>query len=205
MITVFGHPNTRSTRISWALEELGLEYEFKKVNLMAGEHKSPEFLALNPGGKIPAIKIDELIMTESGAIVTHLADCYPEKGLIPAVGTEQRAVYEQWVFFALCELEQPLWTIGKHKFALPEQHRVAEIFPTAIWEFQTAANLLSEGLGEKPYLLGDAFSAVDILLAHTLMWAVAFEQVLPQQNLTDYLNRCQQRPALQRVLARESA
>jgi glutathione S-transferase len=187
------------------LEELNQAYSFKKIDFTQGDHHSPEYLAINPGGKIPAISIDDYVMTESAAIVTHLADSYSNNTLIPAIASKQRARYEQWAFFALCELEQPLWTMGKHKFSLPEELRVPEILPTAIWEFQKALALLSEGLGENNYMLGEAFSAVDILLSHTLLWAVAFNQPVEQQNLQAYLQRCQQRPALQRAKEKESA
>ena len=204
MITVYGYPNTRSTRITWALEELNQHYEFKCIDFTQGEHKSTAYLAINPAGKVPAIKIDDLVMTESGAIVTHLADCYGQATLIPQPGTAQRAHFEQWAFFALCELEQPLWTMGKHKFAIPEQYRVAEVLPTAAWELQQALGLLSQGLGEQDYILGDHFSVADILLAQTLMWAVYFKQPLPQENLQAYLQRCESRPALQRAREKES-
>lgn len=205
MITVYGFPNTRSTRITWLLEELGEDYQYHLIDFMQGEHKSAEFLAINPAGKVPAIKLDDLLMTESGAIVSHLADSFADGGLIPAVGTMQRARYEQWSYFVLCELEQALWTMGKHRFALPEALRVAAVITTAEWEFQQALSLLSEGLGDGDYLLGEQFSAVDILAAHTLMWAEAFKQPIAQANLQAYLQRCMQRPALLKAKQKEAA
>ena len=143
-------------------------------------------------------------MTESGAIVTHLADCFGQGTLIPAPASAERARYEQWAFFALCELEQPLWTMGKHKFALPAEQRVAEVLPTAEWELQQALQLFSAGLRDNDYILGPQFSVVDILLSQTLMWALYFKKPVEQDNLQAYLQRCQSRPALQRAKEKES-
>jgi glutathione S-transferase len=205
MITVYSTPSTRGTRITWLLEELQQEYQYHLIDFAKGDSKSAEFLAINPAGKVPAIKDDDLVMTESGAIVTYLADKFSEAGLIPPTGTSARGSYEQWSYFTLCELEQPLWTIGKHKFALPKEQRVKEIFPTAAWELQKALQLFSDGLGDKEYMVENRFTAVDILLAHTLIWATSFEQPIEQLNLQAYLQRLTARSALQKARQRENA
>lgn len=204
MIKVYGFPNSRSLRITWLLEELGLDYQYQLIDFSKGDNRAPAFLAINPAGKVPVIEDDALVMFESAAIVTYLADKYGDGALIPAVGTAARGLFEQWSYFAVCELEQPLWTMGKHKFALPEEHRVKEIFATAAWEYQKALALLSQGLGEQDYLLGEAFTAVDILTAHTLQWGVKFEQPLEQANLNAYRERVMSRPARVKALARET-
>lgn len=205
MITVYGSPQTRSTRITWLLQELGQDYQFKRIDFTKGDHRSVDFLAVNPGGKIPAVDVDGLLITESGAIVTYLAERYSPGVMIPLAASPERAHYLQWSYFALCELEQPLWTIAKHKFALPEAQRVSAVTATATWEFQKALALLSQGLGTKDYILGNHFTGADILLAHTLIWAEAFQQPIEQQNLQDYLQRCQQRSALKLALEKELA
>ncbi|MCG8383022.1 MAG: glutathione S-transferase family protein [Gammaproteobacteria bacterium] len=205
MITLYGFPRTRATRISWLLEELDLDYDYQLINFNTLQHRSPDYLALNPGGKVPAVRVEGQLITESGAIVTFLADKYAEKGFIPAAGTLARVAHDQWSYFALSELEQPLWTQGKHKFALPKEQRVAEIFPTAEWEFQRALRLFSQGLGDQPYILGSDFQAVDVLLGHTLLWGLSFKQPIEQSNLQAYIERCKARPALQRAQAREKA
>lgn len=205
MMKVYGFPNSRSTRITWMLEELAQEYEFCLVDFNKGEPQSPEYLAINPAGKVPAFSDGDFLMLESAAIVAYLGDKYPESGLVPTAGTHARALYDQWSYFTLCELEQPLWTIGKNKFALPEDQRCPSIFPTAQWEFQKALRLFSEGLGDKPYILGDQFTAVDILLGQTLMWGTAFKQPIEQENLQAYLKRVASREALGRARAKEGA
>ena len=205
MITIYGYPNTRSTRVNWMMEELGQDYQYVLVDFAKGDPQSADFLALNPAGKVPAMRDDDLVLTESAAINTYLGDKFNNRELVPMPGTAERGHYEQWCYFAMCELEQPLWTIGKHRFANPEQHRIKAIFPTAAWEFQKALDLLSRGLGDQDYILGDAFSAADILLAQTLTWGQAFKQPIEQQNLLDYCQRNENRPARIRAKEREQA
>ena len=205
MLQLFGHSNSRSTRIAWLFEELGLEYQFKLVDFSKGEHISADYLAINPGGKLPAIKDGDFVMTESAAIVTYFSEAFADLGFIPATGTPDRAAYEQWSYFTLSELEQPLWTMGKHKFALPAEHRVKAVLKTAEWEFQEVLKLLSLGLGEKPYILGETFQAVDILIGHTLMWGFSFKQAIEQENLQAYIKRLRSREALKRATAKEAA
>lgn len=119
MLTVFGFPNTRSARAVWALEEAGAEYDYIKVNLFKGQGRRPPYIDLNPGGKVPALRDGDFVLAESGAICTYIGDKFPESGLTPPIGTQERARYYQWCFFVIGELEQPLWTMAKHRFALP--------------------------------------------------------------------------------------
>ncbi len=205
MITIYGYPNTRATRITWMMEELGQEYTYSLVDFTKNGAQAPDFLAINPAGKIPAVRDDDLLLTESAAIITHLGDKFENRVLVPAAGTIERAKYNQWCYFTLSELEQPLWTMGKHRFAIPKQYRVKEIFPTAAWEFQKALDLLSRGLADQHYILGQQFSAADILLTQTLLWGLSFEQPIKQQNLLDYYQRNKQRPALARAKEREKS
>lgn len=203
MITLYGYPNTRSLRVSWMLEELNQVYEYSLVDFSKGESQSPEFLAINPAGKVPVLIDDDLLLTESAAINTYLGDKLGREDLVPRAGTAQRARYDQWCQFAVSELEQPIWTIAKHKFALPRKFRVKEIFATAEWELQKSLTLLSDNLSDRDFMLNDAFSAVDILIGQTLQWVMSFEQVVPQKNLQDYNQRLNDRPALKSARLRE--
>lgn len=203
MITVYTFPNTRGVRITWLLEEMAQDYQLSLVDFSKGENRSPDYLAVNPAGKVPAIVDGDLLMTESGAIVSYLADKYSCGQLIPLPATALRGRYEQWAYFAVCELEQGLWSIAKHKFALPSVQRIADMKKTAAWEFQQAVALLSSGLADRPYVLGDNFSAADILLAQTLHWALAFKQPIEQQNVVAYYHRVIGRPAFIKANKRE--
>lgn len=204
MLTLYGSPNTRSLRVAWMLEELKLDWDYHPIALMKGEGRSESYLAVNPGGKVPALRDGDTTLTESAAIITYLGDKYSARELVPEPGTVDRGRYDQWCHFAMTELEQPLWTIAKHMFAIPERYRVAAVIDTAAWEFQRALGLLSQGLGDKPFILGSEFSAADILLAHTLLWAEAFKQPLEQAGIGAYLERCKQRPALRSARQKEN-
>ena len=195
MITLYGMPHTRSFRALWALEEIGVKYHYQVVNLGKGEGKSADFLALNPSGKLPVLTEGDLVLTESAAICTYLADCHPEKKLVPAVGTLDRARYNQWCYFVMSELEQPLWTMGKHKFALPKEYRVRQVQKTADFEFMRAIRVLEEGLKGRDFLVGDHFTMADLLVVHTLNWADVFKIDHGCQLLDTYRDRIRQREA----------
>jgi glutathione S-transferase len=197
MITLYGTPRSRALRVSWALEELGLDWQFSFINFSKGDNRSEGFAALNPSGKIPVLTDDDLVVTESAAIVSYLAEQYGQGALLPAstASKAERALFHQWYSFIICELEQPLWSMGKHKFALPEAQRLSTMRDVAIWEFDKAAAIAETWVPVTGFLLGEEFTLIDILLCHTLMWATVFEQTIPLK-LMAYHDRLQQRAAL---------
>jgi glutathione S-transferase len=201
---LYGCHNTRSLRAAWALEECGADYEYAFVNLFKGEGRKPEFLAVNPAGKLPVLVDGDFTLTESGAVVAYLADKFPASGLLPAE-PRLRADVLRWMFFTVGELEQPLWTIAKHRFALPKEHRVDGIEPTAAWEFGVATRIVDRALGERSFLVGDRFTAADIFVTHGLAWGVSNKLPLPTPRLEAYLQAHRSRPAAQRAMAREKA
>lgn len=202
-LTLYGYPNTRTLRATWLLEELGLDYQYRVVDLLKAQAKAPDFLEVNPAGKLPVLKTEGGVITESLAILNYLCALQPEAELIPTLSPFRRAQYDQWCSFAVTELEQPMWTISKHKFALPAERRVSDVIQTAEYEFQIALDLLSRGLGPNRYILGEQFSAVDILLGHTLFWAVSFKQKIEQENINEYIGRLGVRPALNSAMEKE--
>jgi glutathione S-transferase len=204
MLKVYGFPRSRSTRVVWMLEELGVDYAYVKVDLGAGEGLAPEFRALNPAGKVPVLCDGSFCLKESAAILTYLGDRFPAAKLVPPPGSLDYALYLQWAFFVLTELEQPLWTLAKHKFALPAEHRVPAIADTAIWEFARAAGTLARGINDHGCLIGDRFTAADLLAAHTLSWAMAFKIPLKPPELETYAQRHLARPAYLRAKARDT-
>ncbi len=201
MMEVFGGTASRAIRVIWTLEEVEAPYEIHAIDFAKGDHRNPEFLALNPAGKVPAFRDGDLVLTESAAICNYIAEKFPEKGFIPPSGSQDRARYDQWMFFTMSELEQPLWSMGKHRFALPAEQRIPQMLETAKWEFDRALELLHKGLGDRPYILGDAFSAADVLIGQTLFWARTFKIPVEQENLQAYGARLRERPAFQRVRA----
>lgn len=205
MMKLFSYPRTRGTRVTWMLEELGAPYEYELVPFGDNGFASPAFLQVNPGGKVPALQDGALTLTESAAIVAYLGDKFPTRGLVPPAGSPERARHDQWCYFVLSELEQPLWTKGKHRFILPKDLRVPAIVETANWEFQKALGILSQGLGDKPFILGDDFTAADILIGHTLTWAEQAKQSIDPQNVRDYAGRLRSREACKRTREKEAA
>lgn len=201
MLKVYGCPMTRSLRALWALEEAGAEYEYVVVDLGRGDGRQPEYRAVNPGGKVPALVDDDLVLTESAAIVSYIGEKFPASGLTPD-DLQAHAVQCQWLAFAISELEQPLWMLAKHRFVLPEQLRLPAIEPAARWEFDKAAGVLEQRLQGREYVAADHFTGADILIGHTLAWARKYE-MLNSAVLADYADRVLARPALAAARSRE--
>ena len=205
MIQLYGFSGTRSLRATWALEEAGADYTFIHVDLKQGAHKQPEYLRVNPAGKVPALVDGDLVLTESAAICTYIGEKFPASGLVPpATQVADRAHYFQWCFFAMSELESPLWTMAKHTFVLPEERRMPAIIDTAKWEFARAAELLAQHLEGREYAVGNRFTAADILLGSSLNWARSNKLPLESPVLEAYADRLSARPALMRAREREA-
>lgn len=204
MIIVYGFPGSRSLRVAWTLEELGLEYVYHAVDMVAGEGQGESHLARHPDGKVPVLEDGDLVLFESLAICRYLVERYGEgSGLLPT-SPEARARVDQWLSFAVSELEQPLWTQGKHKFALPREWRVPAVLPTAAWEFQRALAALQRRYQGGGWLVGEAFTLADLFVGHTLSWGARFKNRLPPE-LDAYRQRCLDRPAQVRAAQREAA
>src|SRR5687767_11078438 len=127
---------TRSIRARWTLQELGVDFEAITVNLRAGEHRRPEFLQINPAGKLPVLVDGDFVLTESAAIVLYLAEKY--RKFIPT-DARGRAEINQWLMFTVTELEQPLWRIAKNRQLYPEAQRLAADIPLAAQDFRAMA------------------------------------------------------------------
>src|ERR1044071_8161916 len=120
---LYGFGPTRSLRALWGLNEVGVDFELEVVNLLAGEHQRPEFMRLNPAGKLPVLVDGDLVIPESAAIVLYLAEKHPQSRLLPA-DLKARAEVYRWVMFAMTELEPPLWRITRHTALLPQEKRL---------------------------------------------------------------------------------
>lgn len=202
MMKLYGYRNGRTLRALWALEEVGSQYDYVEVDLMRGEGHEPWFLKINPGGKVPVLDDGGTVITESAAVCMHLAEKYPGSHLLPPPGTAERTECYKWISFVVTELDALLWTIAKHRFALPKERRVAAVIDTATWEFDVAVNVLAGGLGDRRYLVGSSFTIPDILAGHTVLWAKSARLRLPD-TLMSYLNSLMMRDAFER--ARERA
>src|SRR4029077_14716328 len=127
--------------VRWTLQELGVPFEAVTVNLIAGDHRKPEFLRLNPAGKLPVLVDGDVTLSESVAIVTYLGEKYADKGFIPR-DLKQRAELNRWLMFAATELEQPLWRISKNTALYPEDKRQPSDIVRAREDFAPMAAVL---------------------------------------------------------------
>jgi glutathione S-transferase len=196
---LYGFGPTRSLRALWGLRELDADFEFIAVNLLAGEHKHPDFLRLNPAGKVPVLVDGDTIIPESAAIVLYLAEKYHEKGLLPA-SLELRAQVYRWTMFAVTELEQPLWRISKHTALYPEDKRLPADIALAREEFLAMAAVLDTYLDGRRFIVGDEVTVADCVTAYVVDWANEFHLLDDFRQLRAYLERMYARPtAPQRI------
>ena len=142
------------------LRELDLDFEYVQVDPTKGEHRRPEFLAVNPAGKLPALVDDDLVLTESIAIVLYLAEKYPERGLLPADLRARAQVY-RWLLFTATELEQPIWRIAKHTHQYPIEKRLPAEIPNARQDFLDMAAIMEKHLETRRVLVGENATVAD--------------------------------------------
>jgi glutathione S-transferase len=190
---LYEFPPTRSIRVRWTLQELEVPFEAATVNMLAGEHKGPAFLKVNPAGKLPALVDGDLVLTESIAIVLYLGEKYPEKGLVPA-DLGQRAELYKWLLFAATELEQPLWRITRHTNIYPEEKRIPAEMALAREDFRPMAAVLEEHLKGRQFVVGKSVTVADLALAYTLDWANEIQLLDGFPQVKAYMERMYARP-----------
>lgn len=177
----------------WTLQELGVDFDAVAVDLLAGAHQRPEFLQINPAGKIPALVDGDVVLTESVAIVLYLAEKYPTKRLMPTDPAERAQLY-RWLLFAATELEQPLWRITRHTALYPEDQRLPGDVRLASEEFRAMAGVLERHMRGREFVVGDGVTVADFVTAYTLDWATEFGLLDRFPVLLDYVRRMYARP-----------
>ncbi|MDQ8731938.1 glutathione S-transferase family protein [Bradyrhizobium sp. LHD-71] len=194
MMKLYWAPRTRSFTTVWMMEETGEPYERVLVDTSAGAQKAPEYLAINPMGKVPALQDGEATMAEAAAICAYVADRYPQAKLAPPLGDPRRAKYLYWLFFAPSCIEPAIIQIFT-KLEVPSS--------TAGWGDATQVfDVLDKALEKGPWLLGDTFTACDVVIGSSLNYAVRLFKMVPARPSFDrYIDRCEQRPAFQRTTA----
>ncbi|MEN3974438.1 glutathione S-transferase family protein [Emcibacter sp. SYSU 3D8] len=184
---------TRSIRVRWTLQELGVPFEAVVVNMMKGEHRAPAYLKINRAGKLPALVDGDLVLTESMAIITYLAEKYPEKELIPA-DIRARAEFHKWIMFTATELEQPLWRISRNTSLYRKDKRQPSDVTRAAEDFKPMAQVLDEHMIGREFVVGDRATVADFALAYTLDWANEAGLLGEFPGLVHYMERMYQRP-----------
>ena len=202
MVTLYHSPRTRSVRVLWLLEELGLPYELQTLAFSPDSLKAPAYIKVHPLGKVPSIRDDGLTMFESGAIVEYLVERYGNGRLAPKIGAPERGPYLQWLHFAESTCLPPLSDFAQHSIFKPEAERIAALIPDAQMRIAAWLDALESALAGKQYLLGSEFSAADVMMGYGLLLTKWFGVLGPKYpNLGAYLERLERRPALQKALA----
>lgn len=196
-LVLFHSPNTRSSGVLVLLEELGAACELHVLDLKAGEQRESAYLAVNPMGKVPALKHGEALITEQVAIFLYLADLFPERGLAPPLGSPLRGPYLRWMVY-YCSCFEP---------ALVDRALKREPAPrgtSPYGDYDTMLKTLTDQLGHGPWLLGNVFTAADVLWGNALRWTTMFKLVPELPVITAYIERVSARPAFARARTRDA-
>lgn len=192
---VFYHaPNSRSAGTRVLLEELGAPHELRVLSLTAGDQRKPEFLAVNPLGKVPTIVHDGAVITEQGAVFIYLADLFPERGLAPALGDPLRGPYLRWLVYYGSSFEPAIIDRSMKREEAPHAR-------SPYGSFDEMLGVIRGALEKGPYLLGERFTAADVLWGTALRWTTGWKLVPESPEITAYLARVTARPAFQRAAA----
>jgi glutathione S-transferase len=197
-VTLFHSPNTRSAGVLILLEELAADYDLQVLNMKAGEQREPGYLAVNPMGKVPAIRHGDALVTEQVAVYLYLADLYADAGLAPPIGDPLRGPYLRWlVYYGSCFEPALVDKAMKREPAPPST--------SPYGDYDTMLKTLTDQLEKGPYLLGEKFSAADLLWGTALTWTTMFKLVPELPVIKAYMDRINARPAVARVRARDAA
>ena len=176
-------------------ERDGEPYDIKLLKLSTGENRKPDYLAINPMGKVPALRHGEVVITEVAAICTYLADAFPDKKLNVPIGDPRRGLYLKWLFFGPGCVEP---AITDRAFPRKEEPRRAML---GYGDFDTVMNVLANAVAKGPYLMGEQFTAADVVVGSTLRWGMMFNLLPKRPEFVDCVARLETRPALKRATA----
>src|SRR3990172_2461574 len=196
-LTLYHAAPSRSSIVRWMLEELGEPYDIHLLSLIKGEQATPDYLAVNPMGKVPALRHGDVVITEAAAICTYLADEFPAAKLNVPVGDPRRGSYLKWLFFGPGCIEP---AITDRAFPRKEEPRRGAL---GYGDFDTVMNVAARAVDPGPYLLGEHFTAADVVVGSTFRWGMMFKLIPERPEFKAYVARLEQRPALQRATAED--
>lgn len=196
-LVFFHSPNSRSAGVRILLEELGADFELRVLNMKAGEQRSPAYLAVNPMGKVPAVLHNGVLVTEQVALYVYLADLFAQAKLAPAIGDPLRGPYLRWIaFYGSCF--EPAVVDRAQK------HPPAPMAMSPYGDFDLLFNTLTDQLAAGPWLLGERFTAADVLWGTALEWTTGFGLVPEAPVIRAYIERVTARDAVQRAKAEDA-
>ena len=191
---------SRSSIVHWMLEELGQPYELQMVSFKKGENRQPAYLAVNPMGKVPALKHGDTVITEAAAICAYLADEFPQAGLNIPVGDPRRGTYLKWLFFGPSCVEP---AITERAFPRKEPPMRSSL---GFGDFDTVVDVLANAAAAaSPYLLGKSFTAADVVIGSGLRWGTMFKLLPERAEFKPYMATLAERPALRRATEKDAA
>jgi glutathione S-transferase len=194
-LTLYHAAPSRSQVVRWMLEELGEPYDIHLLSLAKGEQSKPDYLAINPMGKVPALKHGDAIITEVAAICTYLADEFPHARLNIPVGDPRRGPYLKWLFFSPSCIEAAVLDKASPRKEEPRRAMVG------YGEFDTVVDVVAKAVAKGPYIMGEQFTAADVVVGSMLRWGMIFGLLPKRPEFVAYVGRLEQRPALQRATA----
>ena len=190
---------SRSSVVLWMLEEIGAPYEIKLLRLSEGDNLKPDYLAINPMGKVPALRHADTVITEVAAICTYLADEFPEKNLNIPIGTPKRGVYLKWLFFGPGCLEPAV--VDR---AVPRKEE-ARRGMLGYGDFDTTMNVVAKAVEKGPWLMGEQFTAADVVIGANIRWGMMFKLLPERPEFKAYAERIAARPAARRAEEKDKA
>jgi len=194
-LTLYHAAPSRSSIVRWMLEELGEPYDLHVLSLMKGDQQQPAYLAVNPMGKVPALRHGDAIITEAAAICTYLADEFPDARLNMPVGDPRRGAYLKWLFFSPSCIEAAVMDRAAPRKEEPRRGMIG------YGDFDTVMNVVAKAVEPGPYLMDEQFTAADVVVGSTLRWGMMFGLLPKRPEFVAYVGRLEQRPALQRATA----
>jgi glutathione S-transferase len=193
-LVMYYSPMSRARITHWMLEEVGAPYKIQLVNLARGEHKRPEFLAVNPMGKLPALVHRGTVITESGAICTYLGDAFPAAGLAPPNDSAERGTYLRWLFFGAGCIDP---CIIDRMLSRPVPDMTAAL---GYGTYEDMVKVLEKSITPGPYILGERFSTADVYVGSQIGFGLMQSTLEPRPAFTAYMERLTQRPAYKRFM-----
>jgi glutathione S-transferase len=198
-LTLYHASPSRSSVTLWMLEELGQPYDIHRLDLTKGENLEPAYLAVNPMGKVPALRHGDVVITEGAAICTYLADEFPAAKLNVPVGDPRRGIYLKWLFFGPSCIEPAVIDRAAPR---KEQARRAML---GYGDFDTTMNTVAAAVAKGPWILGEQFTAADVTIGATIRWGMMFKLIPERPEFTAYAARIAARPAAQRAEQKDKA
>ena len=198
-LTLYHAAPSRSSIAMWMLEEIGQPYDVKLLSLKDGDNLKPEYLAVNPMGKVPAIRHSDAVISEVAAICTYLADEFPDAKLNVPIGSPQRGVYLKWLVFGPSCVEAAMIDRAAPRKDPPRRAMLG------YGDFDTVMNVAAKAVSQGPYIMGEQFTAADIVVGANLRWGMIFKLLPERKEFVDYAARLAARPAAKRAEEKDAA